>query len=408
MGLLTQLLPGLRDLRTPAAAGVLWVLAAVLASRLLPAELLTELEELVRAVQEAFAPLPAVVVGPLAGLGVYLLGVVMTLIGSAIIRLLNAAFTPEVYAALFFVAFVRFAWQIPAFILVVSVVFLAFSAFLIWRHEGKRQSYLDVLDALWRELVVERAPGLALRAWTALIASLRPDREQIAYFVEQDAQRQIDASPKLLESLIERLPARQLPRALRTVDVSFQDVKAEHPEATEGISNWDELTDHLTQQRYGREQSIAGDLRNMLLAATLDDERRRQRFVRRFTYPSALHEETIGRLEQTDIRLKVEQPALYDQYDRLRAEGEFREGVALPVTAVILAFVVLVSREIEWLGERIWVAPLIALVVLLLFILAARSKTAAASRMLYGAVRQAIIEHRETRQLTSDDFRVGP
>lgn len=86
MTILSQVLPGLRDLRAPLAAGVLWVLVALVFSDLLPSELLHG--ELAQRVAATAENAPQALAIPLGVLGLYLLGVVFTEIAGIVVGLI--------------------------------------------------------------------------------------------------------------------------------------------------------------------------------------------------------------------------------------------------------------------------------------------------------------------------------
>lgn len=409
MNLLSQLLPGVRELRTPVAVGSLWTLASLLAWQLWLADQPDKTTQVKAAVQGTILLIPPVAQASIACLGIYLLGIIMTYVGKVLSRaglvlLAAAAIALFLYFA---IAELLMALTWASFL---AVLVLSLVVFVEWRTSGKTQPYHELLAerlsqgaALARPLIVEAGRRLtdALETGLTLVS---PVREQINHFTQEQANRQVEASATLLKDLVRRVPRDNLLAAVMLLDIPVADV-ASKAGCDTTMQNWRDLRGCFSedpQDQGERSRSrLDSHLRDAIYAATRDNQDKQRLFVRRFTNASAYQQDVASRLDQANVKLKADRPALYDEYDRLRAEGEFRSGVALPVAAVIALAAMIVAPSMTWIAERLWLVAFPAALLFLLLQVAGRSKSAEASRLLYSSIRHELIEHRDVRVLTA-------
>jgi hypothetical protein len=160
----------------------------------------------------------------------------------------------------------------------------------------------------------------------------------------------------------------------------------------------------------------------------------RQEFAETFGDRQKLRKDVKRRVERANVRLRAEQPALYDEYDRLRSEGEFRVAVAPPVAAIVIGTCLLVARlpthikptintlrALKWVSlsgdqlkatsSTVWrllggllLTTAAGLIVFSLMFAAGRGRTRSATDLLYASVRQEVIENRDEPDLRPTDF----
>jgi hypothetical protein len=423
MGLISQALPGLRDLRTPLTVGALWVLAGLLFHQLLPLDIQRQLGAMTRDISNVLSSIPTVALGSFAGLGVYLLGVAMALVGAAIARLVRVLTTPAMGALLAFILLAYFLFSAVLIVLIILLLIVVLLIWVGWRQEAADEPFADFLVRGLRDVMSEVA-GAVVELLEVLVSTWSPTREQVHYFLQQNLQRRVDASPDLLRRLIQRRSRSELADDLMRAEVPLRVLKdrleGEGVEDWDGsdVEDWYRLEQRLSNSDYQQSVDV---LRKVLLESLKGNPKQRSAFLKQFTLSAAAQKDAVLRLEEAHVRLKVDQPALYDEYDRLRAEGEFRSAVALPVSAIFAGVGILVADQVrwfdsqlEWLGTHVswvsvqlWLALLIvimAAIPLLLFIIAGRSRELEALKLLYASVRQDVIQNRDVYEPLEEDI----
>jgi hypothetical protein len=279
LGLLSQVLPGLRDLRTPLAVGALWTLAGAFGIPLLPTAVLRELEGIGRDIEQAFSSVPTVALGSFAALGVYLLGVAMSLVGSKVTRLMGVAITPPIIGVAVFATMAYFLWRAALLLVVVASLVVLSWNWASWHLEGRSGSFADHLARNLR-FAADEIPSALRDAFEVLVAMWNPTREQVRYFLQQDLERQVDASPDLLRELIDHLSDYGLVHALRTSYVPIEQANkalrkhgaADRRQAR--FENWNDVNSRLAGVGY----DLRRDLRDTLYDHLEDDPHAKSRF----------------------------------------------------------------------------------------------------------------------------------
>ncbi len=442
MGFLAQLLPGLRELRLPLAVGTLWAVAAALLSHLLPAPLLQQLAQASEPTRAIVDRLPGTVTLGLAGAAVYLVGVVMHEIGQVLVRVLAAASIPGALAFVVYL-FVMFLATSSAIALagILSLVFAG--AYIIWRRETKEATREPVAPGttswfgttgsvtqlalpfpdvrLAREPIPpfvdwfsdgirtgvrdirRKGPSMLLEASQELSAAWDPSRDQVNYFLQEEVDRYLAASPHLLRDLVEGLPKDSLREAAELMQLELQEI-ANAADLPGGIlENWSDLANVLTTEKEG---GLRVAVVEAVHKAAREEVRLRREFIRRFADTTSLRRDVRQRVERAQVRLRADHVPLYDEYDRLRAEGEFRVGVAVPAGASLLGAGVLVADAIPWLADHLYVTALPALIVTFLLLSAGTGKKNEASQLLFASVSQEVIVNRDIRELAPRDLRL--
>lgn len=321
MSILAQLLPGIRDLRAPLACGALWLLCGWLAWPLLPpavhsAGQVQRMEELqhLAGTSALVAALP---------LGAYLTGIVLRDIGYI-----------AVYAIIcFFVVFpmgLTLALSIGATILLIGGP-LALPGLLVhallprsWRQPGRTWLYIRYLWTIISRVLVY-PPLEILRS--ALFASANSRRD----FVSNVLEERITQDPNFLSGLLEDCTPKVLKRMLL-------EILAERPDAlrlTGKLRVEDQVVDLFDAACRCSEHPESASL----LRKTIDDKLQSSRELRELVLIPRTQARTKPVLERVlrnaEAYFRCEKELVFQQYDQLRSEAEFRRAIAAPAVATL-------------------------------------------------------------------------
>lgn len=388
MTIWTQLLPGVRDARLPLAAGLIWALVGALALRYVPEPIKQgDLANSIRAVASA-VPEP-VLVG--VGLfGAYLLGVVLTQLGQVVLKLLSGLtnLAPIVAGGLI-------VFGLLAVIFRLLLVAVAAMAVLAWRESKKpgATSYVDLISTDFTRLCVWCLRFWSDR-WRELQVAWDPSRDQIALMVREESARTLATSQSVRSGLIDRIPRGMLWDAVRATnlqDTEFQRVLTRSASPVKAVP--------LAQavRRIKRQPEIEASIRAALEEKIATHSEARHGLMRAVVNSSRLLADVRGRVDRAHVQLRAQYEGIYNEYDRLRSEGEFRTGIALPLTALISVMTYSLVDELGVSNEKSMVFYGIALVTGLAMLIAGDSKKAEAASLLYSSVLQRLVSPSDTR-----------
>jgi hypothetical protein len=225
MNLLTQLLPGLRDVRTPLAVGILWTVATVLLYPSLPDKFRNELDLTSSAYGGFVAQLPVPIRAAIAGLGVYILGVALSYVGESLTRVVGAIVDLR---GLIVAAALGIAIFFPGLLLIVGIAIggaVAGASALAWKKT--RQGVIEAEDSFttWLRSIRSAAPATILDLVETITAGWSTERRERKYFLKEDAVRRVESSPFSLTRLVRRIEGWDLISALIYLDIDL-DAKA--------------------------------------------------------------------------------------------------------------------------------------------------------------------------------------
>jgi hypothetical protein len=324
VNVLAQIVPGLRETRTPFAVGLLWAAALWISYQTLPKQgRPTAVDPLVQQAQS----LPEGARVSLAVLAIYVLGLVMHFLSDLVYAVLQLATAAILVAT---VAHYREQLHSLAPYLLVLLIVLAL---------------IGVLANYWERFAL--AQGFELR--------FRRQGERRAREVEELLIREVEfeteKEPDFYRQLVEHLTYQQLLRAWvlltgTTVSVveatvrSLVTLKLDEPaeEPTSGAPDGGDAN-AIDAER------IDTALRGPLLERLQSRPREQVRIVREFADMRDLERRVSQFRNLAEIRLEAKEPLVFADYDRQRAEAEFRDGVAIGLLAL----------EAALLG-RVWVA----------------------------------------------------
>jgi hypothetical protein len=316
--MLLNLLPGLRDLRAPLAAGYLWLAAGWLyfAPKLLALEsegqgVRKDIYEEISLVIHASGP---VAVGAGLTFAAYIIGILSTgLLTEGVRRFVHAPIGP-VYD-------------------LTTRVTIAIKHFMRWLSDLLGNPHDENMDD-----ARDRRAGRM--DWF-----LNPTRIRAESLVIQRITEMAFEDPDYREMLLEKLTKKPT-RALRYFERYFTLSRAPTMELLTG-----KQVDEKEQAAELRE-ILSSDLRRnslfsaMLLVRFLVD-------VRRHAW------DILGELDLIPEQLVEDRPTTFGRWDRLRGEGQFREAVVPPLLAIIAALVM--RGALSWLFGLLLVVPVLVI-----------------------------------------------
>ncbi|HEY8457418.1 MAG TPA: hypothetical protein VIL34_17630 [Actinopolymorphaceae bacterium] len=388
MTILSQVLPGLRDLRAPLAAGVLWVLVALVFSDLLPSELLHG--ELAQRVAATAENAPQALAIPLGVLGLYLLGVVFTEIAGIVVGLIWGSLGYITITFIFYLFF-RLLFAEP---IRVGVIALAAHVILYvtWRQNREKyeESFFNyVVDMYY--FAADKIYEFLVEAGQAAIRIWNPTPKLLESFLEDELERLAGATPGLVSDLVNEIPDNELGRLASTLGLRIVDLRAHGPEL-ETLRRTTSIRRVLRRAR--RDKKLSEVIRRAIHARVNAEPKLRKSFLSSTHIDSsALKEELRKRLDSADVQLRAQHPELYSEYDRLRAEAEFRASVAVPFSLLIAGLTRLAINDLGIPSDELVEPYIPAIVVGILMAVASDGKSKAASDLLYASLRQQIIKN---------------
>jgi hypothetical protein len=321
--MLASLLPGLRDLRAPLAAGYLWLAAGWLYfAPQLPASVNDADGVLKDIYRVADASNPVAIAAGLTFIA-YLLGILST-----------GLLTPVVPVI----------WTL----LILPIVLSGIAVDRIERRIKKRRQGIHLTefadDDLWA--------SLTRRRWTT-----RADRK-IDLLAER-ASTAILIDPNHRNTFLEKLEERSIRRLIRRMD-GF------------GIYSYQNLMENASEDEEGKlvklRKMLAEDLQEGSKAAA----------VALFASEVDVYEhlrEIDEELELVPERIVGDKPATYERWDRLMAEAEFRQAIVPPLFAIVAA---LMARGV--LGWPLWL--LAAIIPFVIYYQGVRKENAAEAQLI--------------------------
>lgn len=413
--------------------------------------------------------IPAAVQGSLLGLAVYVLGVVLCYVTQGVVRFIRMALDWRTWLVLLVlvIAVLR-----PGVFFVAGAGLVAAAAMMALY--GYSRSRAESFSSYFGPLLVltaksrDRAISALLCAIDSIASGLSSERHERAHFLREDTSRRVLNSPFMRNQLVNEIRGRNLLRALSYLDVKFdradlvvnirshysthklaradgvartraayldrQDEELVSRIDTGDVGAWDDIS-ALEQPYHG--PAVEAVLRQRLRIAIEADRETERRFVWRFTRVGLSSAVLDQRIAEARVRLQVDQPAVYDQYDRLRSEGEFRTSIAIPLGACIVLFGYILANlsptlagwpigEVlrswsgsAWLTDHPalgsvvaraavlpWISWIVGLALLAMCVAAGRVKDAEAARLLYASIRQEIMKVKSTDVFDDSDVRI--
>jgi len=370
------------------AAGSVWALVGALLFRYLPDRV--EHGELARSIEAAVVATPVPLVVGIGLFGAYLLGIVLTQLGQILLRVVNGLANLMPIAVVVFIIL----WFLASFLRLLLVAIAAL-AVLSW-HESKNSGgvkYVDLLSLAFTRLCLSCLRFCSDR-WQQLKMAWDPSREQIALMVKEESARTLASSDSVRSSLIGRIPQGLLFDAVRATNLQeaeFQRVLAVQAPALTSVPL------ARAVRKIKRMPEVEAIIRAALDAKVATHSEARHALISAVVNTTRLQADVRNRVDRAHVELRANHEAVYNEYDRLRAEGEFRTGIALPLTALTFALGYLVVDELGVSPDNdVWVY-VVAAVAGLAMLTAGNGKKSEAANLLYSSVRQQLVLTTDTR-----------
>ncbi|MCX5064663.1 hypothetical protein OOJ91_02110 [Micromonospora lupini] len=384
MNVLSQIIPGIREARTPLAIGSIWSIAAWVGCSLAPKEVWQQ--EIFSTAADQISKVPPEALIGIAALLIYLVGVFLQSMGEAISRFS----IPLIFAGVGIVITLVLAsaiFRLAVVLLPTGVVTLLAVAAL--RHHRLRSGTYwatveDTLSSAWSNLLVYVEEHW-IRYRTARATSDSLFNELCAESLED----YYVSNPSFLEDRVNELTHSSLHQAALGASLTLEEAHAEGMQDEELPSRVKTLADlrlHLQDvEKY--DESV-----RKALIKKLKRERQARAGLSQVLELNSYHDWLRRRLNRADhdLRSKAE---LYMEYDRIRAEGEFRKGISLPLGALAAILCYKWHLTFNASGPKIllWGLLASAIVVWLVVHAAGASQADKATRLLYAAVRDRTV-----------------
>ncbi|MCN0154589.1 hypothetical protein [Salinispora arenicola] len=402
MGILSQIIPGLRDARTPLAIGALWAIIGWLACSFAPAEVWKK--DFFATAASQLDKLPVEVLITAMAFIVYLVGVVMQSIGAAITRFALPTFF-AICGLLVLSTLVAVLAEAIAMVAAITAATLI-AASLLRRRRLKSGSFWSVLEDTALESV-RRIYIYSERAWRGYRTSRESHQAAFDEMTLESLEAYYNANPTFLEEKVEELTHSSLQHAALSVDLTLEEVYAETPQEEPlppGLKSLADLRLHLADP----EKHDSGIRR--ALRKKLHRERDARTALTQVLELSGYRDWLRRRLEQADHELRSAKPELYLDYGRMRAEGEFRSGISFPLAALIAlaAYKWHLLFNAGGPTQILWALLAFALVVLIVLNNAGSQQQDNARLLLYSVVRNKTIQLSEESPFGEPIFAFRP
>jgi hypothetical protein len=314
---LANLLPGLRDLRTPLAVGYIWILDLWLCWPAIPSGTLKiAATQRLQQIAELVGGPPVVILG--LAVAAYTLGILVGALGQTASETVYLL----VVSTLTFLA-ATLAWAFRGPILAVGLYASAnavlASVFGVetarWRYLRVKQGLLDFMD---------NAVGRIARVLRPAPVKVRAERTKLLLRIVDET---LSADSDLLRALIASLDPLDLARAWECI---LKEMRLELGITDSSGKHWsrDAISGSITELRRRR---VEGELRNLLEFFFLRNGEARlivyMKFLNLRDHEYQMHTE----MRDLPIRLKAQVPDLHNAWDQVNAEAEFRSGIAGPI-----------------------------------------------------------------------------
>ncbi len=381
MQVLSQVLPGVRELRLPVAVGILWSLVLFTMADRLPRAIESAVNEAVLSLLGASPPLILASVGSLllylAGLALsqlrkvsYALLLIMGAIACSAVVLIMTTLLATAIAS---------AWPV--------VLIGVLGLLLLAARNRDRGTGLGVAVRVWLDDATSSMATAIERVAESLSDAWNPHRAEARYIFERELRESCSRHADLLPGLVSELEPARVAVAAQSLRLTYDDIPPSK-RVLYGVTNSTALGRDL--RRGGFDAVQVRVVREALVQKPeRDDYALLPTFVAREYDATTLRRQVRENVRQAVLLLRTSVPELYNEYDRIRAEAAFREGVALPL-AVLLAAGAYQHRVLT--GEAVGFACMCAAALFAVMYIAGREKDAEASELLCGALRQGVVD----------------
>lgn len=330
MNILTELLPGARQLRAPLAIGYLWLFAVWINDSRLPHNI-RHSDLVVRAVADAYVMTPLLLI-VITSFVAYVVGLLMQIFDDFIVKVM-AIVTPIAFL-LACMALVVFLWPVS-----VPTAAIIIGLSLWWRRRAKEL----VIPEIKQRLISITLP-VAEVVYTLLETTQRiwfPARLVKNKLVSEKLAELLDRNPDARQQFCDTLTLVRLRIACHVAGLSAGSVSLTTSEGD--VVNVSKAAARVTIDR--ENEHI---LRQYLLERLEESHETSAEVAFRVMHKADVRGLIDRALENTESWLRAEKPNVFEACDRLRAEAEFRCGLAVPLAAVFCSICALFTANIYY------------------------------------------------------------
>lgn len=329
--------------------------------------------------------------------GAYLLGIILTEIGKIAVQVVAGLWNLVPMVATILVFLILVLSYFPQLVLLAGVV--AFIAWIKWRRLDD-VPYLEYLSQL-----LNRGYLSALRfyeeAWNGLKKAWDPSRQQVDYMLREESNRSLASSADLRGRLTSQLPPRQLAEVTRRINLQEAEFQRQLATLAPDLRP---LTLSKALRRVKTESRVAAVVRAAVNDRIAGNAEARRIFILAAISTARMQADVKSRVDRAHVQLRAQYEGIYNEYDRLRSEGEFRTAIAVPLFGLLGSISYLLIDELGLIGDKVYIFYTVAGVASLAMLAAGGSKKSEAAQLLYASVRQQLVQNADTRDYGFEYF----
>jgi hypothetical protein len=331
MNILSDLLAGARQVRTPLAVGYVWLLAAWVNATRAPASI-RHAALITRATQDLKELSPVAVIVIISCLA-YLLGLFFELFDDFVVKLGVTIAAGLMFFGLVILAFVSAVVFWPFTLVLISVAFIGFILSVRGKTDkieaGARRFAFNLL--LFLSSYAYRLRGVVSRMWS----SVSPVRNDL---VAGSVIKLLDEHPEEFHRFFETLSTYGLRVAcyylVRGVNKSSPEIRGANGEVT-NISKlaaqtpMDSASEQLMREYLTQRCETSPEIQKTIVIRVMN--------------VSDVRDLVNRAIDNAVAHIQAESPGVFDSYDRLRSESELRCGVSVPLGVALFSAASLLS-----------------------------------------------------------------
>ncbi len=340
MNVLTELLPGARQLRTPLAIGYLWLLVAWINAPRVPA-VLRHGTLVVRATQDIRHLTPVLIV-LIVSFCAYILGLFFEIFDEllVIIGSVSLLATGLLIAAVVVPIFLLLA-AVVLFPIVIPIIFVVF-AIPFFRSRRRKTTFRSELTQtfitdFWLPFqdLAHLARNLLLRMWS----SARVAKNEL---VSNALAELLENHPDMMSKFCDTV-------SIKTLRVACSEAGLK-PEGRTNITleNGSVVNVAEAATRSSIDPESEKILRTYLLQRLEASREVKRSVVLRVMNTADIRGLVNRAFDDAEAWLRAEKHRVFEESDRLRSEGEFRRGIAVPLGVVLISLCILYTSN-PWL-----------------------------------------------------------
>jgi hypothetical protein len=323
MNILSELLPGTRQLRTPLAIGYLWLLVAWINAPRLPARI-RHSEIIIRANQDLHHLSPALIIIVVSFVA-YLIGLCFEVADDIAVNLALVVGSALVALSIILsaVGLIIGLWEI-------TIPLLAIASFRVYRQSRK---YKPGAEKIVNQIALNLFLPILAFSYSVKMLLLRlwsPGKLAKDELVADKIVEILDKHPEFVERFCETLTIVDLRIACEVAGLK-QLEPAQRQQALNG--------DTVDLRKISKSSSINPEHEKLLREYLRQRLRTSREITRSVTLRTMKTSDIRGLVNKafadTIATIQADMPPVFEKFDRLKVEGEFRRGISLPLAIAL-------------------------------------------------------------------------